>query len=153
MPSPQPSVLSPDEGEKFLAGPFAITTRVDGSQSGETFELYELDMAGPATIDYHVHLLREETLTVLEGEVEFNVAGEKFLRPAGSVAFIPRGVHHGFRNPGPGRARVLVLFTPSKSQEEYFRGLQALFSAAELDVAALNALQAKYDQVRIPEGT
>ena len=51
------------------------------------------------------------------GDVNYGlVAGEKFLRPAGSVAFIPRGVHHGFTNPGPGRARVLVLFTPSGDQ-------------------------------------
>ncbi|MFO0822272.1 MAG: cupin domain-containing protein [Gemmataceae bacterium] len=49
-----------------------------------------------ATIDYHVHMHMDETLVVLEGEIEFNVNGTKFLRKAGSVAFVPRGVHHGF---------------------------------------------------------
>src|SRR5262245_43208343 len=96
------SVLSPSEGEKFAAGPFDIISRVSGEQSGHAFEMYDLAL-GPATVDYHVHMKMDETIFVLEGEIEFNVAGEKFLRPPGSVAFIPRGIHHGFTNPGPGR--------------------------------------------------
>ncbi len=141
----QPFVLSPTEGETFEAGPFHIVSRVQGSQSGGLFELYELAM-GPATIDYHVHNTMDETLCVVEGQIEFNVAGKKFPRPAGSVAFVPRGVHHGFTNHGPGRARVLITFTPSRSQNEYFRELEKLFSAASLDKAALQALQRRYDQ-------
>ena len=145
-----PVVLSPDEGEAFIAGPFTITSRIVGRQSGGAFELYELAL-GPATIDYHVHRTMDETLCVVEGAIEFNVAGKKLLRPSGSVAFIPKGVHHGFTNPGPGRARVLVLFTPSGDQDEYFRELQRLFAAPDLDRAALKALQGQYDQVLVDE--
>ena len=65
-------------------------------------------------VDYHVHRTMDETIYVVEGEIEFAVVGETYLRPAGSVAFIPRGHHHGFRNRGPARARVLILFTPSE---------------------------------------
>ena len=122
MQTSQPSVLSPSEGEKYHAGPFDITARVLGAQSGGAFELYELAM-GQATIDYHVHRRMDETLTVVEGEIEFFVDGKKFLRPAGSTAFVPRGVHHGFSNLGPARARVLILFTPGAPREAYFEGL------------------------------
>ena len=145
MTTSQPSILSPDEGEKYRAGPFDITARVLGSQSGGAFELYELAM-GLATIDYHVHRRMDETLTVLAGEIEFFVDGKKFLRPAGSTAFVPRGVHHGFSNLGPARARVLILFTPAGNQHEYFRELERLFAAPSLDTAALAALQKRYDQ-------
>lgn len=140
-----PSILSPTEGEKYQAGPFTITARVLGSQTGHAFELYELAL-GPATIDYHVHHNMDETLYVLEGEIEFVVAGETFLRPAGSVAFVPRGVHHGFSNRGPAQARVLIHFNPSGEQQEYFRELENLFAAPVLDAAALQALQQRYDQ-------
>jgi mannose-6-phosphate isomerase-like protein (cupin superfamily) len=145
MRESQPLVLSPDEGETYQAGPFSIVARVLGTQSGGTFELYELSL-GPATIDYHVHHHMDETLTVIEGEIEFIVSGEKFLRPAGSVAFVPRGVHHGFTNHGPARAKVLILFSPSGNQHEYFRELQRLFAASSLDSAALATLQKRYDQ-------
>jgi len=139
------SILSPGEGEKFIAGPFTLFTRVAGAQTGRAFELYEIAL-GAATIDYHVHRTMDETLCVVEGALEFIVAGEKFLRPAGSVAFVPRGIHHGFTNHGPARARALILFTPSRDQHLYFRELQKLFAAASLDTAALKALQKVYDQ-------
>lgn len=143
--SPQSFVLSPTEGEKYNAGPFAITSRVLAAQSGGSFELHELAM-GPATIDYHVHRNMDETIYVAEGNIEFIVAGEKFLRPAGSVAFVPRGIHHGFTNHGPARARVLIHFSPAGNQDDYFRGLERLFAAPEMDMTALHALQKQYDQ-------
>lgn len=145
MQTSQPSILSPNEGAKYHAGPFDITARVLGAQSAGAFELYELAM-GQATIDYHVHRRMDETLTVVEGEIEFFVDGKKFLRPAGSTAFVPRGLHHGFSNLGPARARVLILFAPAGNQHEYFRELERLFAAPALDAAALAALQKRYDQ-------
>ena len=145
MSASQPSLLSPTEGQTFRAGPFFITARVLGTQTDGAFEMYELAL-GAATVDYHVHRKMDETIYVLEGEIEFNVAGKTFLRPAGSVAFIPRGVHHGFSNRGPARARVLIVFNPSGNQQEYFRELERLFAAPTLDTAALQALQKRYDQ-------
>lgn len=145
MLPPNASVLSPGEGERFVAGPFTITSRVAGSQSGGEFELYELAL-GAATIDYHVHETMDETLCVVEGEIEFNVAGEKFRRGQGSVAFVPRGVHHGFTNHGPAAARVLIFFNPSRNQHLYFRELEKLFAKSPLDTAALQKLQKQYDQ-------
>ncbi len=151
MTGPVPSLLTPAEGEHFSAGPFDITCRVSGAQSGGAFEMYRLAL-GPATVDYHVHHTMDETILVLEGNIAFNVAGETVLRPAGSVAFIPRGVHHGFTNPGPDRASVLIVFSPSGKQDEYFRALEHLFAAPSLDTKALAALQKTYDQELIAPG-
>lgn len=144
-----PTLLSPDEGVQFSIGPFAISGRVLGTQSGGAFELYELTL-GAATIDYHIHRNMDETICVIAGEIEFTVAGQKFARPAGSVAFIPRGVHHGFTNHGPAEATVLILFTPGGNQDEYFRELERLFSAPSLDPEALQALQKGFDQELVP---
>jgi quercetin dioxygenase-like cupin family protein len=151
--SSQPFVLSPTEGETFDAGPFHIVSRVQGGQSEGLFELYELELGPGGTVDYHVHRTMDETICVVEGDVEFNVAGQRFVRPAGSVAFVPRGVHHGFSNRGAGRARVLLTFTPARSQHEYFRALEKLFAAASVDTAALQDLQRRYDQELIKPGT
>jgi quercetin dioxygenase-like cupin family protein len=140
-----PSILAAGAGEHYAAGPFDIRARVLGTQSQGAFEMYELGL-GKATVDYHVHNTMDETIAVLEGQIEFIVAGEKFLRQPGAVAFIPRGVHHGFSNLGPSRARVFLLFNPSRNQHEYFRILEKLFAAATLDTAALKAAQTKFDQ-------
>lgn len=138
-------VLGPDEGEFFAAGPFAIRSRVAETATGQAFEMYELAL-GVASVDDHIHRHMDETITVLEGEIEFRAGGRKWLRPAGSVAFIPRGMHHGFSNLGPAPARVLIVFSPSGHQHEYFRELARLFAAPELDAEALRAAQLKYDQ-------
>jgi|SRR4051812_22107591 uncharacterized cupin superfamily protein len=149
MPSVQPLIVSPEEGESFTIGQLRIVSRVQGHQSGGGFELYELTL-GSFTIDYHVHQRMDETLCVTEGEIEFFVACRKHHRPAGSVVFVPRGVYHGFSNHGPTRARVLALFTPAGSQHEYFRALEPLFAAPSLDTAAVQALQKQYDQELVP---
>lgn len=80
----------------------------------------------------------DETIVVLEGET--------FRQPAGSVAFIPRGLRHGFSNRGSERARVLIHFSPAGDQHEYFRNSERLFAAPELDIAALAGLQNRFDQ-------
>ena len=146
-----PVIASPGEGESFTIGALRIQSLVKASQSGGGFEMYDLFL-GPFTVDYHVHRTMDETLTVLEGEIEFVVAGTRFVRGAGSVAFVPRGVHHGFTNHGTA-ARVLALFTPSGRQSDYFRALEKLFAAPSLDAAALQALQKQYDQELVPAGT
>jgi quercetin dioxygenase-like cupin family protein len=147
-----PAVKSPGTGEKFQIGPLAITSLVAPEQSGGAFEMYELAL-GVATVDYHIHRRMDETIYVVEGEIEFNVAGEKFLSPPGAVAFIKHGLHHGFSNLGPAPAKVIIVFTPNGSQQEYFRAAQALFKSPTLDTTALRELQVRYDQELIPAAT
>lgn len=144
----EPLAAEPNEGEIFNAGPFHIVTRLTGEQTGGTFELYDVIFA-PGTVDYHIHRHMDETLILLEGELEFTIAGETYLRKAGSVAFAPKGVHHGFKNHGPGKARLLILFSPAGNQNTYFRELAKLF-AGEVDAAKLKALQVQYDQELVP---
>jgi mannose-6-phosphate isomerase-like protein (cupin superfamily) len=148
----EPLIASPDEGETFTIGELHIISRVQGSQSGGGLELYEA-MLGEFVIDYHVHHKMDETLYVIDGELEFTVAGKKYQQPSGSVVFVPKGVPHGFTNHGPERACVLVQFTPAGSQHEYFRRLEQLVAGPSVDAAAVKALQKQYDQELVPLDT
>ena len=64
---------------------------------------------GPPT---HHHDSYDEAFYVLGGEMEFRVDGETARVPAGSMAWVPRGATHSFRNPCPEAARMLVVTTP-----------------------------------------
>jgi len=64
---------------------------------------------------------------------------------------VPRGVHHGFSNLGPGPARVLALFNPAGHQSDYFRELEKLVAVPTPDMAAIHALQKRYDQELKPK--
>ena len=60
----------------------------------------------------HHHDTYDEAFYVLSGEMEFRVDGETARVPAGSMAWIPRGATHAFRNPHPEPARMLIVTTP-----------------------------------------
>ena len=64
---------------------------------------------GPPT---HHHDSYDEAFYVLSGEMEFRVNGETARVQAGSMAWVPRGATHSFRNPSPQPTRMLVVTTP-----------------------------------------
>ena len=63
-------------------------------------------------VDPHTHDDHVDSFYVLEGEVEFRVEGETIRGGPGAYVAVPRGVVHGFRNPGPDRIRVLNIHAP-----------------------------------------
>ena len=60
----------------------------------------------------HHHNSYDEAFYVLSGAMEFRVDDETARVPAGSMAWVPRGATHSFRNPSPEPARMLVVTTP-----------------------------------------
>ena len=145
MSSIQPVTIGPEVGEVFDVGSFHIVTRIRGEQTRGTFEHYYIDFA-PGTVDYHIHRTMDETLCLIEGGVEFMIAGKSYVRSAGSVTYVPMGVHHGFINHGPAQAKLLVFFSPSGSQDEYFRELVRLFKDGDPNPDELKAVRKRYDQ-------
>ena len=59
----------------------------------------------------HHHNSYDEAFYVLTGEMEFRVDGDTARVPAGSMAWVPRGATHAFRNPSTEPARMLVVTT------------------------------------------
>ena len=72
---------------------------------------------GPHTHDDHV-----DSFYVLEGEVEFTLGDRAVRALPGTWVSVPPGVVHGFRNPGPGRARFLNVHTPDAGFADMIRG-------------------------------
>jgi quercetin dioxygenase-like cupin family protein len=63
-------------------------------------------------VDPHSHDDHVDAFYVLEGEVEFLAGDEPRRGGPGTLFAAPRGVAHGFRNPGPQPIRVLNLHAP-----------------------------------------
>ena len=60
----------------------------------------------------HVHHREDETFIVLEGEIEFNIGGQRIEAGPGTTVFGPRDVPHAYIvRKGP--SRMLFLFTPA----------------------------------------
>ncbi|WP_083206464.1 cupin domain-containing protein [Stappia indica] len=69
------------------------------------------------------HAGETEAFYVLEGEVEFMVAGETRVARPGSHVSIPDGAVHAFTARGPAPARVLILNAPGHMHERFFTEL------------------------------
>jgi quercetin dioxygenase-like cupin family protein len=61
----------------------------------------------------HRHWEAVEAFYVLDGQMEFLVEECIVRGPSGTFVLIPRGVVRGFRNPGPGPAKMLVMMWPA----------------------------------------
>ncbi len=60
----------------------------------------------------HHHNSYDEAFYILAGEMEFCVNGQTATVAAGSIAFVPQGATHSFRNRSADAARMLVITTP-----------------------------------------
>ena len=58
----------------------------------------------------HVHSREDEIFVVLEGEVEFWLAGRTIRRGAGQTAFVPREAEHTYKTMS--EVRMLAILTP-----------------------------------------
>jgi mannose-6-phosphate isomerase-like protein (cupin superfamily) len=102
--------LGPGEGESIPG------EHRDFVVKAERPELEVIDLScdpefGPVTP--HVHSDKVDSFFILEGEIEFTIDDETVRAGPGCYVAAPPGVRHGFRNPGPGRARLLNVHAPS----------------------------------------
>jgi quercetin dioxygenase-like cupin family protein len=69
----------------------------------------------------HLHPHQEEWFYVMEGEVLFQVGGERKKLGSGESVLAPRNIPHAFTLVSEGPGRLLIAFTPAGMMEEFFR--------------------------------
>ena len=103
--------LPPGGGRIFGPG---IQAKVEYDQSDD-FAVFESALPpawdGPPP---HLHRAYDEAFYVIDGSVAFSLDGTTTDCPAGSFVFVPRGAAHGFGNPTPVPARILVITSPGR---------------------------------------
>jgi mannose-6-phosphate isomerase-like protein (cupin superfamily) len=72
-------------------------------------------------VEPHVHPDKVDSFYVIEGELEFTLGEEAVRVESGSYVAAPPGFRHGFRNPGPDRARFVNIHAPSDGFVERVR--------------------------------
>ena len=86
---------------------------LSGTETGNQFSLFENTSAGASQTPVHLHAGDDETLYVLEGEMEAVIAGQRHVVQAGETVFLPRGVPHQLMNASGRSTRYLLLCTPA----------------------------------------
>lgn len=138
-----PLVLGPGEGRRFAT----ITVKTDAATSPVAICESE-PPPGVLVALPHVHHQYTESFYVLAGEMEFRV-GERTVRcPAGAFVHVPAGAVHGFHNPGPGPAKLLILLHPAAGFG-LIEGMYDLLAEGTPEPAAISALFARHDSTLI----
>jgi mannose-6-phosphate isomerase-like protein (cupin superfamily) len=138
--------LGPGEGRQLVIGTGATTLKAVGTDTEGRFSVVEhrleANFPGPPV---HVHDHLDHAWYVVEGTVVFTVEEQLLTAPAGSFAFVPRGVAHAFANPSGGVVRFVEVDAPA-GFERYFERLAEAFPAgSQLDPATVAAIQAEHD--------
>jgi quercetin dioxygenase-like cupin family protein len=114
-------LLDPGEGETITdRSERSVVIKAEHELLDMTETRYVPGEAGPAP---HIHRGHADAFYVLEGELVFTLGPESEQRraPAGSLALVPAGVIHSFKNEGQAEARFLNLHAPSKGFAESLR--------------------------------
>ncbi|MBD0379522.1 quercetin 2,3-dioxygenase [Paenibacillus sedimenti] len=109
----KPQILSREEGRHMWYLGNLSTLKVNAEHTGGQFSLVEDVMAPGYETPYHIHRKEDETFYLIEGEAEFVLDGRLYRAKAGSFAFLPKNIPHGFRIVGDKPARLLVMVNPS----------------------------------------
>jgi mannose-6-phosphate isomerase-like protein (cupin superfamily) len=88
------------------------------------------EKGGPAL---HIHHSQDEWFYVMEGEFIVRVVDDMLSLKAGDSAFAPRKVPHAFAKVNEDIARMLVLFQPAGSMEDFFLQMSKLGSSIPKD--------------------
>lgn len=92
----------------------------------------------------HIHHDSDESFYVLNGELEFWVAGEISFASAGQFLTVPRGIEHCFRIIGDQPARMMTIMTPG-GFEQFFVEVASENLSPPQDMARISEIGRKYN--------
>ena len=98
------------------------TLLLSAEETGGAFSMFEFCIAQGQGTPPHIHSREDETFYLLEGELEFTVAGKSIHARAGDILFGPRNVAHNFKGLSANPARVLCLTSPG-GFEKFFTAI------------------------------
>jgi quercetin dioxygenase-like cupin family protein len=124
-----PGVEALSERARWHLGGLLTIRMAGGDSNGSIGVVEERAVRGYATPP-HVHGREDETLFVIDGEVEYTVDGTPGVAATGDAVFLPRGLAHHFRVVSA-EAHFLVIITPG-GFEEFFQHVSPPASASRL---------------------
>jgi quercetin dioxygenase-like cupin family protein len=159
MSASQPIIRKTDEGRTVALVGDVYRFLATGDDTNGKYALCEVVVLPGGGPPPHVHSREEEGFYILEGEITFQVGGERIVATAGMFANMPVGTPHAFKNESDRRARMLITVAPAGLERMFFEvGVPIADGAAATalppikeDIDKLLAIAAKYGiEIRLP---
>lgn len=110
------------KSEQNTSEPFPgakATALVSAATGSKYLTVGGLSVEPGARSAYHIHKNTEESIFVIEGEMEFRLGNNKFRASSGDCVLANRGIGHGLQNVGNTTARLMTMYpNPAPDREE-----------------------------------
>ena len=106
------TLVPPGEGESVWLVGDLIEVKLASEDTGGAYSMAEETSPPEGGPPPHIHHNEDEALYVVEGEVEMLLDDRTTRASAGSLAYVPKGTLHTFKNVGTSASRVAGIFSP-----------------------------------------
>ena len=106
------TLVPPGAGESVWLVGDLIEVKLASEDTGGAYSMVEETSPPQGGPPPHIHHDVDETLYVVEGEVEVLLGGGTTRASAGSLAYVPKGTLHTFKNIGTSPSRVVAIISP-----------------------------------------
>jgi quercetin dioxygenase-like cupin family protein len=140
-----------------FGGGVVLDIKLDGTQTDDAYTLLEGTILPGGLGPLHRHMRDDELWILREGTLVATIGEETRTLGPGDVAWMPRGVAHGFVHEGTDPVRMTVLISPA-GQESAVREMGVRKESDEPpdeakqppDMEQLGALAARYGLELLP---
>src|SRR2546421_9680459 len=115
-----PTLRKPTEGRRIAVVGDVYRFLATGDNTHGTYSMWEAIVPPGGGPPPHVHSREEEGFYILEGEITFQIGGERLVATAGTFANMPVGTPHSFKNESDRPARMLISVAPAGLEEMFF---------------------------------
>ena len=92
------TIIPPGEGPQYWLLTDHQTLKLTADQTGGKFAMAESGIPPGGGPPPHIHHREDELFYILEGEYAFTLGDQRLRGGPGTVAFLPRGIVHQFKN-------------------------------------------------------
>jgi quercetin dioxygenase-like cupin family protein len=153
-----PVVRKPAQGRTVAVVGDVYRFLATGEDTNGKYAMWEAIVPPGGGPPQHVHSREEEGFYILEGEITFQISGERVVTTAGMFANMPVGTPHSFKNESDRPARMLISVAPAGLEEMFFEfgvplaeGATTASPSSMEEVEKLLAIAHKYGiEIRLP---
>lgn len=110
---PQIHVARLDDGDIVNAVGDRYRFLVESAETGGTYAMWHATISPGGGPPLHTHSREDEAFYILNGEIQFEANGNKWIGTPGSFVNLPSGSRHRFGNQTDQDAEVLILVAPA----------------------------------------
>jgi len=140
----EPIIFGDADGEVLDAGPVRLRVLAQSPTHpiAVTDNTVPPGFPGPVR---HRHAQMLDVFYVLEGELAFDLEGERHVVGPGGFVLVPPGMVHSFANPGTVLARFLNIYQPAGNEQYLKEALKRMAGGRPWSPAEMAEVASQYD--------